>query len=149
MFCCQADPEVDGLLRFESLGRFGFLFRARKSKPFGRMVDGKCCYVSFKMSIYFRKKRVLPISKEALLFNTGSILDYIALYFLISTAISKAYNHQVPTLSEYGFISVTLMSWLFGLPYEWKLRWARYEGIVYVLAMAFILCVYVSIGISR
>ena len=115
MFSCQAAPEVDGLLRFESLGRFGFLFCARKSNPFGRMVDGKCCYVSFKMSIYFRKKRVLPISKEALLFNTGSILDYIALYFLISTAISKAYNHQVPTLSEYGFISVTLMSWLFGL----------------------------------
>jgi len=52
----------------------------------------------------------------------------------------------MPTLNEYGFIAVTLLSWLFGLPYEWKLRWARYEGIVYVLAMVAILCIYVSIG---
>ena len=97
------------------------------------------------MSIFFRKKRVLLISKKALLFNAGSIFDYVALYFLVSTAIEKSWNHQVPTLNEYGFIVVTLFSWLLGLPYEWKLRWARYEGIVYVLAMATILCIYASI----
>ena len=99
------------------------------------------------MSIFFRKKRISPVSKKALLFNAGSILDYVALYFLVSTAIEKALNRQLPTLNEYGFILVTLLSWLFGLPYEWKLRWARYEGIVYVLAMVLILCIYVSIGL--
>ena len=99
------------------------------------------------MSIFFRKKRISPVSKKALLFNAGSILDYVALYFLISTAVDKEVNHQVPTLNEYGFIAITLLSWLFGLPYEWKLRWARYEGIVYVLAMIIILFIYVSIGI--
>lgn len=98
------------------------------------------------MSIFFQHKRRLAVSNKALLFNAGSLLDYIALYFLISTAIKKAIYHQVPTLNEYGFIAVTLLSWLLGLPYEWKLRWARYEGIVYVLAMALILCIYVSIG---
>ena len=98
------------------------------------------------MSIFFRKKPIISVNKKALLFNAGSILDYIALYFLISTAIEKGLIRQVPTLNEYGFIAVTLMSWLFGLPYEWKLRWARYEGIVYVLAMVVILCIYVSIG---
>lgn len=97
------------------------------------------------MSIFFRKKRIISDSKKALLFNAGSILDYVALYFLISTAIEKGLNRQVPTLNEYGFIAVTLFSWLLGLPYEWKLRWARYEGIVYVLAMVAILCIYVSI----
>tara|TARA_B100000459_G_C8541557_1_gene185226 strand:+ start:589 stop:843 length:255 start_codon:yes stop_codon:yes gene_type:complete len=81
-----------------------------------------------------------------LLFNAGSILDYVALYFLISTAVDKGLNHQVPTLNECGFIAITLLSWLFGLPYEWKLRWARYEGIVYVLAMIVILLIYISIG---
>ena len=94
----------------------------------------------------FRKKRIISVNKKALLFNAGSILDYVALYFLISTAIEKALNLEMPTLNEYGFIAVTLLSWLFGLPYEWKLRWARYEGIVYVLAMVEILCIYVSIG---
>jgi len=100
------------------------------------------------MSFFFRKKRVIGINKKALLFNAGSILDYIALYFLVSTAVEKSLNHQIPTLNEYGFIVVTMLSWLFGLPYEWKLRWARYEGIVYVLAMVLILWIYVSIGIS-
>ena len=96
---------------------------------------------------FFRKKRIASVSKKALLFNAGSILDYVALYFLVSTAIEKALSRQLPTLNEYGFILVTLLSWLFGLPYEWKLRWARYEGIVYVLAMVLILCIYVSIGL--
>ena len=99
------------------------------------------------MSIFFRKKRIASVSTKALLFNAGSILDYVALYFLVSTAIEKALSRQLPTLNEYGFILVTLLSWLFGLPYEWKLRWARYEGIVYVLAMVLILCIYVSIGL--
>ncbi|WP_156486523.1 hypothetical protein [Synechococcus sp. MIT S9504] len=66
---------------------------------------------------------------------------------MISTAIEKALHRQVPTLNQYGFISVTLLSLLLGLPYEWKLRWARYEGIIYVLAMTLILCIYASIGI--
>ncbi len=100
------------------------------------------------MSFFFRKKRVIGINTKSLLFNAGSILDYIALYFLVSTAVEKSFNHQIPTLNEYGFIVVTMLSWLFGLPYEWKLRWARYEGIVYVLAMVLILWIYVSIGIS-
>ena len=99
------------------------------------------------MSIFFRKKRISPVSKKALLFNAGSILDYVALYFLISTAVDKGLNHQVPTLNEYGYIAITLLLWLFGLLYEWKLRWARYEGIVYVLAMIVILFIYVSIEI--
>ena len=64
------------------------------------------------MSIFFRKKRISPVSKKALLFNAGSILDYVALYFLISTAVDKGVNHQVPTLNEYGFIAITLLSWL-------------------------------------
>lgn len=100
------------------------------------------------MSIFFRKKRVFSEGKKALLFNAGSILDYIALYFLFTTAVDKSIHHQLPTLNEYCFIAVTMMSWLFGLPYEWKLKWARLEGIIYVLVAASILCIYASIGIS-
>ena len=103
--------------------------------------------LGFKNEHFLQEKRISPVSKKALLFNAGSILDYVALYFLISTAVDKGVNHQVPTLNEYGFIAITLLSWLFGLPYEWKLRWARYEGIVYVLAMIVILFIYVSIEI--
>ena len=36
---------------------------------------------------------------------------------------------------------------VFGLLYEWKVRWARCEGMVYVLAMALILGIYASVGI--
>jgi len=31
----------------------------------------------------FRKKQIISVNKKALLFNAGSILDYVALYFLI------------------------------------------------------------------
>ena len=103
--------------------------------------------MGFKNEHLLQEKRISTVSNKALLFNAGSILDYVALYFLISTAVDKGVNHQVPTLNEYGFIAITLLSWLFGLPYEWKLRWARYEGIVYVLAMIVILFIYVSIEI--
>ena len=99
------------------------------------------------MNIFSKQSRRLFLNKEALLFNAGSVLDYVALYFLISTAVEKAIHQQVPTYYEYGFIFVTLFSWLLGLPYEWKLRWARYVGIIYVLAMALILCIYASIGL--
>ncbi len=34
------------------------------------------------------------------------------------------------------------------MPYEWALRWERYEAIVYVLSMILILCIYLSIGIA-
>ncbi len=99
------------------------------------------------MNFFSKQKRRLSLNKEALLFNAGSMFDYFALFFLISTAIEKAYNRQVPTYYEYGFIAVTLFSWLLGLPYEWKLRWARYVGVIYVLSMVLILCIYLSIGL--
>ena len=51
-------------------------------------------------------------------------------------------------LNEYAFIAVTLFSWLLSMPYEWALRWERYEAIVYVLSMILILCIYLSIGIA-
>ena len=102
------------------------------------------------MSLFFRKKKVfMSEDKKALLFNVGSFLDYIALGFLITIAVDKFINRSLPTVYEYCFITVTMFSWLFGLPYEWKLKWARLEGIVYVLAAALILCIYVLISITR
>ena len=83
-----------------------------------------------------------------MLFNAGSLIDYVAFYFLITTVVEKSFQHQVPTLNEYAFIAVTLFSWLLAMPYEWALRWERYEAIVFVLSKILILCIYLSIGIA-
>lgn len=100
------------------------------------------------MAGFFRRIRRPSDAQKALLFNAGSLLDDVALYFLISTAVEKSFQHRVPTLNEYAFIAVTLFSWLLSMPYEWALRWERYEAIVYVLSMILILCIYLSIGIA-
>jgi hypothetical protein len=82
---------------------------------------------------------------KAILFNLGSIIDYVALYFLLLTAIRMFQSERKPTFDEYGFIAMTLLSWCLSLSYEWKLRWARLESIVYIAILALILAIYTSI----
>ena len=100
------------------------------------------------MSFLFKKnKNQKTEGLKAALYNLGSLFDYVALYFLLATAVEMLHASRKPTLNEYAFILITMLSWIMSLPYEWKLRWARIEGIVYVSVMAIKLITYVSISV--
>ena len=86
------------------------------------------------------------VNIKAVLYNFGSIIDYVALYFLLLTAIRMFQSGREQTFNEYGFIAMTLLSWCLSLSYEWKLRWARLESFVYIAVLASVLAIYASIS---
>jgi len=95
----------------------------------------------------FPEKDIDPpaINTKAIFYNLGAVIDYVALYFLFATAVHMFLSERRPTFNEYGFIAMTLVSWSLSLPYEWKLRWARLESIIYIAVSASILAIYISI----
>ena len=81
-------------------------------------------------------------SLSTLMFNSGSILDYIALYFLAAGAIDMFLSSKASSPHQVGFVVASVVSWFLSMPYEWKLILARVESFVYVIRLALILIVY-------
>ena len=88
-------------------------------------------------------RNALPARTQVILFNLGSILDYIGLVFLISHAVHLLILRVSADLPETLFSLVVALGLMLMLPYKWSKRWLRIQSFALISTYVLVFGIFV------
>ena len=88
-------------------------------------------------------RNALPERKQVILFNLGSVLDYLGVGFLISHAVHLLILKVSADLPETLFALAVGLGLTMMLPYKWSKRWLRIQSFALISSYVLVFGIFV------
>jgi len=88
-------------------------------------------------------RNALPERKQVILFNLGSVLDYLGVGFLISHAVHLLILKVSADLPETLFALAVGLGLTMMLPYKWSKRWLRIQSFALISSYILVFGIFV------
>ena len=88
-------------------------------------------------------RNALPERKQVILFNVGSVLDYLGVGFLVSHAVHLLILRVSADLPETLFALAVGLGLTMMLPYKWSKRWLRIQSFALISSYILVFGIFV------